>query len=650
MQQGFRADIQALRGVAVSLVLLYHADFGFFKAGFLGVDIFFVISGYLITTLIKTEIEKGTFKFSEFYFRRAKRLLPAAYTTFVVTAVAAPFVLNAQELQDFFKQMLGAVTFTANLALLLQTGYFAGAADLKPLLHVWSLSIEEQYYLLLPAFLVFLPRRFWRGGVLVVFLASIGLCFAGLKYKPEWTFYLLPTRGWELALGSLAAIYNWRGKWLQLILKGLFWPSVVVLLLIPVWPTGLPHPGVDAVLVCMATLVVILRRHAVIDRLLPVRALALVGDVSYSLYLAHWPPFAFLKNAAVGPVTWQLSLLTLLLGIGLGVLLYRFVELPTRRLQLHPSRKFILGGLAASMAVMTLPVVVAKTPDTGLDFAHIRRPNDGFAAPCAYESDFVPKRECRNSDNPSLLVWGDSYAMHLVSGVLASWPHGVMQATRGSCGPFSNLAPMSDVFYLQPWAESCLKFNRDVLAYLEQSKSIRLVVMSSPFKQYLNPIDGKHHWRGLRQIDGKFVEQEVGLDNALAAMVETIRAVRALGKDVVIISPPPAGGFNVGACTERRMQGKLVIAAPTADCTIPVDVYHSSYALTLEFLRRLNSETGVALVSFDPVLCDEKRCANKVDGSPVYVDAGHLTHEASVLLAGKLDMANILSEAGALNR
>ncbi|PKO35771.1 MAG: acyltransferase [Betaproteobacteria bacterium HGW-Betaproteobacteria-7] len=640
----FRTDIQALRGFAVSLVLIYHADFGFLKAGFLGVDVFFVISGFLITGLIKKEIEQGIFSFSEFYFRRAKRLLPAAYATFVLTAVAAPFFLNAQELNDFSAQMLGAVTFTGNVVLLMQSGYFAGAADLKPLLHVWSLSIEEQYYLFLPALLVFLPRRFWKPGLLFLFVGSLGLCLAGLMHKPEWTFYLLPTRAWELGIGSLAAIFPLRSDWAQQVVRVLFWPAIATLVVIPVWPTGLPHPGLDAMAICLATVIVILRNHSSAKELAVVRGMARIGDVSYSLYLAHWPPFAFLKNASVGAIPLQHSFLTLLVGILLGLALYRFVELPTRRLQLHPSRKNIAVGVSASIIVMAIPFVTAQIPVSGPDFAHIRRPNDGFASQCVYESDFEPRKACRDSESPTVLVWGDSYAMHLVSGIAEEWEHGVVQATRGTCGPFLNLAPLSNIYYLQPWAESCLKFNADIVQYIENTKSIRVVVISSPFKQYLKSVDGKHHWLGLRRLEGGYVRQEPSLENVIQAMAETIDKIRSLGREVIIVAPPPAGGFNIGTCTERRVQGKIVYGAPLDDCTIPLDLYKSTYGPTLDFLRLIEDKTGISVVSFDSLLCDQDKCMNVMDKNPIYVDGGHLTHEASVLLMRKIGFGEIISK------
>ncbi|MGH9550193.1 MAG: acyltransferase family protein, partial [Terriglobales bacterium] len=343
-----RTDIQALRGLAVLLVVLYHTRLNFLAAGYLGVDVFFVISGFLITGLVKRAIEQKRFLFSEFYFRRAKRLLPAAYLTFLVTAALAPFFLDGNELRDFAEQMIGAVTFTGNLVLWQQTGYFQTAAELKPLLHVWSLAIEEQYYLILPAALVLIPSRYWLACSMGILIVSLVLWVVGGYFKPVATFYLLPTRAWELAMGSIGALIAARNRLRQLA-SLLFVPSVIALFAIPVFPIGRSHPGPDAIIVCVATLLVILRNHPWSNVTAPARALAWVGDFSYSLYLVHWPIFAFASNAWVGEPPGLLPpivrIFAFLLSLSLAYLLYRYVELPVRRTKIRISKPLLATTL-----------------------------------------------------------------------------------------------------------------------------------------------------------------------------------------------------------------------------------------------------------------------------------------------------------------
>lgn len=187
-----RPDIQALRGYAVLLVVLYHSGFDALRSGFLGVDVFFVISGFLITGLIVRGLDAGTFSIGTFYLRRGKRLLPAAYVTLFVTALAAPFFLIPSQLAQFREQLVGAVSFTANIVLWHQSGYFDQAAVTKPLLHFWSLAVEEQYYFFMPLTLMFVPRR-WRFRVVTgLTVASLVYCF--FFAAPSARFYLIFSR------------------------------------------------------------------------------------------------------------------------------------------------------------------------------------------------------------------------------------------------------------------------------------------------------------------------------------------------------------------------------------------------------------------------------------------------------------------------
>ena len=172
-----RTDIQFLRGIAVLLVVIYHSGLGLFQHGYVGVDVFFVISGFLITKLILVQLDKGTFSFGDFYFRRAKRLLPALYSTLLFTSALSVIFLTQDQLKDFAYQFIGALSFSANMVLPSQTGYFSEAAESKPLLHIWSLSLEEQYYFILPLFLFLLTKRFRLIGLILAFALSAAMCF-----------------------------------------------------------------------------------------------------------------------------------------------------------------------------------------------------------------------------------------------------------------------------------------------------------------------------------------------------------------------------------------------------------------------------------------------------------------------------------------
>jgi peptidoglycan/LPS O-acetylase OafA/YrhL len=623
-------------------VVLYHAKITGLTAGYLGVDIFFVISGFLITGLIKSSIEKGDFRFSTFYYRRAKRLLPAAYVVFLITALLAPFILNSRELADFSIQMLGAVTFTGNIALWQQTGYFEGAGELKPLLHVWSLSIEEQYYFLLPVTLVCIAPRRWLPLALLILSVSLLLCMIGSYWKPVATFYLLPTRAWELAMGSIGALIA-REHFLYRLSTLLFIPALIVLAVVPFMPIGGFHPGWDALLVCFATLLVILRRHEILNSIKPVRLLARVGNFSYSLYLVHWPMFAFANNAWVGhphdELPFAVRITAVTLSFVLAYLLYLYVEKPIHQAELRFSPKLLARTLIGSFALVIGTIGVAKAMSGGTNYEQLRRVNYGFGEACEYSNRFEPKAECRNSDTPTILVWGDSYAMHWIPGILATaGDKGIVQATRSACGPMLGIAAMEKVTrkgYNRKWAEDCIAFNQSVIDYLANAPSIDIVVLASPFRAYLDNAD----YANLQLTENEYTVVTPSLETALAALKRTVHSIRALGKRVVVLAPPPSGNFDIGSCLERRASGKFFFGA-SHHCEISAEIYRQSSAILHDFLSRIPIVSGTNVISLDAILCDEFWCKTEMDGILFYRDIGHLSYSGSEFLAKHISLTH----------
>jgi peptidoglycan/LPS O-acetylase OafA/YrhL len=624
-----RSDIQALRGLAVLLVLATHAKLGL-PAGYLGVDVFFVISGYLITRMVAGTIEKGSFSFGGFYYRRAKRLLPAAYTTFLITALIAPFMLTSAERSDFTSQMIGAVTFTANIALFRQTNYFAGSADFKPLLHIWSLSIEEQYYLFLPALLFFTPRRFRAPGAAAVLVISLVLCLVAVQRQPAEAFFLVQYRVWELAIGSLGTLALDRPQ-PAMIVKWLFWPAIVALFAVPSFPTDtLRHPGVDALIVCVATMVVILRRHPGFSASAPVRGVAWVGDFSYSLYLVHWPIFAFANNCFLTgniPLEWRIA--GALLAVLLGWTLYRFIEHPIRIADIAPSRGLIGAVLTTSLLVAALPSLLFAWHGNTPDYAFLRRINYGLSKVCETTGPFTIRPQCRTGDQPRLLIWGDSFAEHLVPGIAASTTVSFEQATSSGCGPFLGVAPAET-------GPSCIVFNQSVLAHVATSPSIEVVVLASPYGAF---VTGTPVIRGKgKDIATVASSPQIGFEG----LKEAVDRLHALGKRVVLVRPPPsANSFSIGGCLERRASFMPTFGVPI-DCRVSEAANRAVHAAVFDLLQKVSAATNTPIFSFDAFLCSGDSCDTEREGVLLYRDEAHLSVDGSRWIGEQVHLGDML--------
>jgi peptidoglycan/LPS O-acetylase OafA/YrhL len=633
-----RLDIQVLRGIAVLYVVIYHADLGFLKNGFLGVDIFFVISGYLITGMISKELDAGYFSISKFYWRRAKRLLPATYCMLIVVALLSIFSLTQIEFVSFVGQLFGSLTFVSNIILWKQAGYFDVSAELKPLLHMWSLSIEEQYYLVLPMLLIITSYRHRNKIVFAAFLASLLLCFAMASSHPSASFYLLPTRAWELLIGSLGA--TWRKPDISRKVEGnLGLLSVAIILVLPVIQIDPIHPRFDALIVCLATLIALWTRPTLLQNNVVAAAVGKVGDISFSLYLVHWPLFALGRNIYMGELPTGLKVGIASLSLPLAAALYRFVENPIHRSSIQPTRLAIAAIILSAIVILAIPGTRFAGSTRQQDWAEIRKTNFGFEdAKCDQDQHdtFFPLGECRSSDHPQIAVWGDSFAMHLVPGLIATDPGlGIIQITQSMCGPFFGVAPIYEKGGTG-WSEACLKFNESVRVYLATTPSIRYVVLSSPFEQYLNDSGLVLNETGKR-VPGslKLVTKYLG---------ETVSLLRAMGKKVVIVSPPPRANFNIGLCTER-LESSLWTWNVPLKCLIDVNWYHETQEKMISMLRDTSQSYEVNVIWLSDYLCDVKKCKVSYKGTPIYRDEGHLSYSGSEAIFKGLDLFNKIVNA-----
>lgn len=637
-----REDIQVLRGLAVAAVLFFHA--GLLPAGYLGVDLFFALSGYLMTALLLKAVEGGTLSLGGFYLRRAARLLPAALTTLAATTALAPFLLTPTDYGAFKAALLGALTASANIVLWLQTDYFAAAAETRPLLHMWSLSLEEQFYFVWPLALMLTPRRLWGGLIVLGIALSAGLVLVlltgaidlGVSHKRIATgvFYLLPTRAFELLIGAAAALVVRRRGPLALpaALRHLCLAAILVLFAVPLGPF---HPGPAALVVAVSTALLC----ADTGRAGPARggafasaiaaATARLGDWSYSIYLVHWPLLAYANSVYLGQAPVWLRLFLVACAVPLGACQYLLVE-QTFRHRFRANPKMCAFGLAAAATGCGLFGVAVIGPlESG--FPQRASPNTGLAAVCDQRGTTVVDHDaCRTRRTPRVALFGDSYAMQWASALAAEEDRfgGLRQITRSGCDPatFTDRALASAATHA-PAERQCAAFMTDAAGKIAASPDIAVVVVSSSWSQIL---DVARHER----------EAAGPLGTAIAAMV---RRFRKAGKEVLLLAPAPSSGRDLATCNSRREAGVPLVGGE--GCTISRADDTSRHGSLYRTLLELSQRMGIAVVWPASSLCAEGLCRTRLGESVLYADRSHLTVAGAAHVARSLRLADILASA-----
>jgi len=359
---GYRPDIDGLRALAVLLVAFYHAGLAF-GGGFIGVDVFFVISGYLIASLLMDELEAGRFSILDLYERRARRIFPALFALIFVVLIVACFVLIPVDLKRLGTSAAAAVSFVANFRFYFGADYFNQAAHLKPLLHTWSLGIEEQFYILFPFLLLFLWKKFGLRStffaISLLTLLSFIACLLVLNIQERAAFYMTPFRAWELFIGVLLALAH-RRRWFRgaakrpILLSALALLGVLAILLPAIaYGPETRFPGWSALLPCLGAALVIGTGGVAktpVAKVLSQKPLVFLGKLSYSFYLWHWPPlvFVYYTRGHIAPLD---GATCLAIGLALAYLSWRFVEQPFRQRKRLSRRHIFAGSMAVTILI-----------------------------------------------------------------------------------------------------------------------------------------------------------------------------------------------------------------------------------------------------------------------------------------------------------
>lgn len=454
----YRPEVDGLRTIAVVPVVLFHLGYSFVPGGFVGVDIFFVISGFLISRIIYTEILENRFSLVDFYERRARRILPALFLVLLFCIIASNLIFMPRELVGFSESLIGVLTFSSNIFFWKESGYFSTASELKPLLHTWSLSVEEQFYIILPLIL-YVSLKYAKAYTphVILFLAFISLAISeiaseGRYYISTAGYFLLPTRAWELFLGSILAIYEYNhGNKCRASTNSLMscLGLVIILISILTYDRFTSFPGLSALLPTVGSCMIIYyaREGTVINSVFSNRIMVGVGVLSYSIYLWHQPLIAFSKYI-YGELTSLQNICIIVATAAMSYLTWRYVETPFRTRK-HPrsfGRKsiFLMSGFAtAGLFAISLFIIEKggfydklnsfQTAVLNWNYFDQKKPyrqGECFMDPDQTSSDFKPY--CLHSES-KFVVWGDSHAAALSSAFAMEDSFG--QRTASGCPP-----------------------------------------------------------------------------------------------------------------------------------------------------------------------------------------------------------------------
>ncbi|WP_338186386.1 acyltransferase family protein [Thalassospira tepidiphila] len=623
----YRKEIDGLRAIAVISVVFFHAELNYFSGGFIGVDIFFVISGYLITSILIKDISQEKFSFSYFYERRIRRIIPALFTVTIATLTIGHQLLRPDLFKDLSQSISALMLMSSNILFWKETGYFAAAADEKPLLHTWSLSVEEQFYIIFPVLMLFLWKRHRENSFFVLALiaaSSLLLSEIGAVYFATANFFLLPGRIWELLTGSLVAIHlNRRPQ------PSNAWLASAGLLLVAIsifyFDEHTPFPSLYTVIPILGTCLIILfcSTNDTTGRLLSAPPVVAIGLMSYSIYLWHQPILAYSRVLSLEPPTLVVTATAVGLSFILGWLTWRFVEKPFRHHASQPPKRkqvFAVTGVL-SLALFTVGA-----------WGHLSR-----GAPERFSSTL--QRQFSVAEDPGLLEYGCTTKTVTSINVcgFGDWTSNQHTALLIGNSHARMFIPELNKSFAQNnirGIHSRYSFKSDDLALHNNSPESLDI-----WKQEIKSLAGQSDaiivsMRWTQQITAQlnyFIEDSSQNSPELQKTIydrlhDRLSWIASLGKPVVLVLPVPEAPINVPK--QMLLQNKL----PMIDFkrNSPKALHDQKNRKTQELLTEISKrEKNVLLLDPGQDLCSKDECMIYINNFPAYYDDNHLTSVGS---------------------
>lgn len=638
--KAFRTDINGLRAIAVVSVVLFHFSLQGFEGGFVGVDIFFVISGFLMTGIIVKGLENKNFSIVNFYIARARRIVPALALLCFVLLIVGWFLIAPDDYSKLAREADRALLFISNNYYYKNSGYFDTESHERMLLHTWTLSVEWQFYIVYPLILVALSKLGLKRlpyAICALFITSFSWSVYKSYVDPNYAFYLLPSRAWEMMLGGLA-FYLSRTDFLDKYKNNIFYLGLILILLaIFIYNPETRWPGVAALLPTLGTGLVIFagKNNIFLSNIVAQK----LGDWSYSIYLWHWPLVVALTLIGIDEFTW-LSIVLILLSVFLGWLSFSTIENPLRKYLSKKNNWITLLVTLIVLAVILLPAEKIRKNKGYME----RLSGDVYRILNAEHDRFAGIDKCHNERNKNYkeciygegqvgaIVMGDSHAMSFVAAaveVYAEREQSVLDLTRSGCPTLFGVN--------STYGDGCKSFLAESVKTLKKYKDIP-IYLSNRYSAFLvGDNEKKSKTMPIIYFDKKYSEFDESYTNEINSNYMASICAVAANNPIYIFRPVPELIKHV----PKTMGRSLLYKNKSVRVSVTREYYEKRNIWANKLIDELEVRCGVVPLEVANYLCDKNHCYGDIDGQPVYFDDDHLnTKGANLFLDTLMDKAS----------
>ena len=665
MDLKYRPDIDGLRAIAVLAVLFFHTKVPGFSGGFVGVDIFFVISGYLITSIILKDIRENRFSIARFYERRIRRIFPALFPVMVFVLAVGAYLFDQSAFKNLGESITATTLFSSNIVFWRESGYFDAPSLEKPLLHTWSLAVEEQFYIVFPIVLM-LIGRYMKGRYVPLVLAAFVLSFVasvyGVTHYPGATFYLVPTRAWELLTGSLLALgvfpapsSSWQKNLGAIVGLAFIFGSIVS------YTEATPFPGLAALLPVLGSGLVIHSGRGggtyLAQKTLTSRPLVFVGLISYSLYLWHWPIVAFTKYLLFRSMNGYDSALIIVVSFIFASLSWKFIEQPFRgKEQLIPDRNrlFVLAGFVMAVFIGSGVLIqmrngmgerispeITRNVDKAKDDSLLKMYGEWNIMTDNLDKGVMAHIVGSKTSTPSFALVGDSHASAMIPAIVTQAERKKISGyiiTKASTPMLLGISRVSNKN-----DDGCdeVRHNEAIINFINTHPTVKTVILVSRWGSYIR---GRWTQKGEEDLGGGHLHDDYGKypgvqPKAIIVNIGLKRAVEKLlsmQRHVVLVTDVPEIGYNVVRAYYISARLPEIFNVDSIRPTLAEYIERQKEANAI--IEEIADQPGVTLVRPERIMFDEHgRGKIMVSGKLLYRDGDHLSTAGALYVAPVFD-------------